>query len=104
MNTLSYAIPEEEFISLYQGTYTVLASVTFFSPYQSDIFDDAEIIVFDYRQTPPSAPANPLTLFTQDENGNDLPFATLDTTDGSVSFIDLTDSGIIIFSDTSGQE
>ncbi len=100
MNTFSYAVPEEELISLYQGIYTNTARITFLSPYESDIFEDAEIVLFDCQHIPPA----PLTLSTWDENGEEQSLAVLDLTDGTISFTDLTDSGIVIFPDQSGEE
>ena len=100
MNTLSYAVPEEKIISSYQGIYTNTASITFLSPYVSDAFEDAEIVLFDCQHIPPA----PLTLSTWDENGEEQPLAVLDLTDGTISFTDLTDSGIVIFPNQSGEE
>ena len=53
MNTVSYAIPNDEFISYYKEIYTDKATITFLSPFASDLFEDAEIVLFDYQHTLP---------------------------------------------------
>ena len=77
------SFPFDDLIAIYQDEYANAASIIFYSPYESEVFYDEEISLFDLQFNPPS---KQLTLYV--ENGNEKePFAVFDFSNDTFNII-----------------